>query len=167
MCREELSGQQVSKEGEGEYDGTFHRMNKEEMEDDCDSDDSDDEEDPFDLAEGLQGIDSDKADEIWDNSKEEKQFDELVKSGDLASVLPSSFLVEVKIEVQPKIRDSKVILKMRVIKKAVQKLLKMQPRLLNGHPKSAICLCLHSQVFSGDYKDEFASLWRLFHSCWP
>lgn len=103
----ELCGQQVSKEGRESMMDILHRMNKEEEEEDCDSDDSDDEEDPLDLAERLQGIDLDKADEVWDklSKDEKKQFDELVKSGDLASVLPEYIpWWKVKVEV-PKIRD--------------------------------------------------------------
>jgi len=82
------------------------RMNNED-ENDCDSDDSDDEDDSVDLAERLKGIDLDNADEVWDKlSKEEKkQFDELIKSGDLASILPEyTPWWNVKVEV-PKIRD--------------------------------------------------------------
>jgi len=82
-------------------------MNKEEEEEDCDSDDSEDDEDPVDLAERLQGIDLDNADDVWDklSKDEKKQFDELVKSGDLASVLPEYIpWWKVKVEVK-KIRD--------------------------------------------------------------
>jgi len=82
------------------------RMNNED-ENDCDSDDSDDEDDSVDLAERLKGIDLDNADEVWDKlSKEEKkQFDELIKSGDLASILPEyTPWWNVKVEVA-KIRD--------------------------------------------------------------
>jgi len=102
----ELGGKQVTREGKQSMMDILQRMNNED-ENDCDSDDSDDEEDPVDLVERLQGIDLDNADEVWDKlSKEEKkQFDELIKSGDLASILPE-FIPwwKVKVEV-PKIRD--------------------------------------------------------------
>lgn len=102
----ELGGKQVTREGKQSMMDILQRMNNED-ENDYDSDDSDDEEDPVDLVERLQGIDLDNADEVWEKlSKEEKkQFDELIKSGDLASILPE-FIPwwKVKVEV-PKIRD--------------------------------------------------------------
>jgi len=104
----ELGGKQVTREGKQSMMDILQRMNNEdENENDCDSDDSDDEEDPVDLVERLQGIDLDNADEVWDklSKDEKKQFDELIKSGDLASILPE-FIPwwKVKVEV-PKIRD--------------------------------------------------------------
>eukprot|EP00092_Neocalanus_flemingeri_P008095 GFUD01008735.1.p1 GENE.GFUD01008735.1~~GFUD01008735.1.p1 ORF type:complete len:361 (+),score=114.89 GFUD01008735.1:57-1139(+) len=100
----ELSGEQISKEGKDSMMDILQRMNKE---DDCESDDSDDDEDPVDLGERLQGIDLDNADDVWEklSKDEKKQFDELVKSGDLASVLPEyTPWWKVKVE-EKKIRD--------------------------------------------------------------
>merc|ERR1719167_87002 len=79
------------------------KMNDEENES-ADSDDSEDEED---LEVRLQNIDLDNAEDIWDKltKSERQQFDELVKSGDLASVLPEYNPWWCYKSVVPKIKD--------------------------------------------------------------
>jgi len=86
--QQELSGEHVSKDGRSSMMDILQRMNREEEEDD--SEDSDDDEDPVDLSERLQDIDLDNTNEVWDKltKDEKKQFGELVKSGDLTSILP-------------------------------------------------------------------------------
>jgi len=156
----------VSKEGKQSMMDILQRMNKEE-EEDSESDDSDDDEEPIELAERLQGIDLDNAAEVWDKlSKEErKQFDELVKSGDLASVLPEYepwWKVKVKV---PKIKDladpddesykencpevNQSIVNFNTICKSPSVYLKYG--LLNVLYAYAYAV----KYFSGDYKDEF------------
>jgi len=65
-------------------------MNNPEEEDDDDEEDSDDEEEPEELAERLEGLDLDNADEIWDKltNDERREFEELLKSGDVTGIIP-------------------------------------------------------------------------------
>jgi len=142
------------------------RMNNED-ESDCDSDDSDDEDDSVDLAERLKGIDLDNADEVWDKlSKEEKkQFDELIKSGDLASILPEyTPWWNVKVEV-PKIRDLNDP-EDESYKKRCPKIEQNIPNFntMCSKPSAYLKFGLLNVIygyayavkyFSGDYKDEF------------
>jgi len=143
----------------------LQRMNNEE--DDFDSDDSDDEEDPIELAERLKGIDLDNADEIWEklSKDEKKQFDELVKSGDLASVLPEySPWWKVKVEV-PKIRDLSEP-EDDAYKEGCPELCQNIPKFQTICTKPSVYIkfgllnvlygyAYAVKYFSGDYKDEF------------
>jgi len=83
----ELSNQEVSPEGKKNMMDILQRMNDDEY---IDSDDSDDEEDQLELADRLNGIDLDDTNLVWEKltKSEKEQFDNLIKSGDLASVLP-------------------------------------------------------------------------------
>lgn len=163
----ELSGQQVTQEGKQSMMDILQRMNNEDKEDDWDSDDSDDEEDPIDLADRLQGIDLDNADEIWDklSKDEKKQFDELVKSGDLASVLPEyKPWWKIKVEV-PKIRDlsdpedesfkegcPEIVLNIASFSTICSK---PSPYLKFGLLNVIYGYAYAVKYFSGDYNDEF------------
>ena len=85
---EELRGQEADTEGKEKMVDILHRMNN--QEEDEEGMDSDDDEDPLDLAERLQGIDLDDAEETWAvlTPDERRQFSELLSSGDVTSVLP-------------------------------------------------------------------------------
>ena len=84
---EELRGQEADTEDKQKMVDILHRMNNQENDEDVDSDDD---EDPLDLAERLQGIDLDDAEETWAalTAEERRQFSELLSSGDVTSVLP-------------------------------------------------------------------------------
>jgi len=101
--KQELSLQQVTKEGRQQMIDILQRVNKEEEEEE----DSDDEEEPLELEERLKGVNLDDAEEIWSKlTKDERdEFDGLIKSGDVSSVLPEYtawWTVKVK---QAKIHD--------------------------------------------------------------
>ena len=84
---EELRGQEADTQDKQKMVDILHRMNNQDDDEDVDSDDD---EDPLDLAERLQGIDLDDAEETWAalTAEERRQFSELLSSGDVTSVLP-------------------------------------------------------------------------------
>jgi len=106
--RGELVGDNLGDESKQKMKDILIRMNAEDNKHDEDGDtDSDDESDPEDLSDRLAGVDLDQVDNVWDKltKDERRQFDELVKSGDVTSILPEFtpwWTIEVKVK---KIKD--------------------------------------------------------------
>lgn len=64
------------------------RMNN--QEESIEEEDSDDDEEPADMSERLAGVDLDQADAVWDRltTDEKREFEELLKHGDVNSIIP-------------------------------------------------------------------------------
>lgn len=86
----ELSGENLNDESKKKMVEVLKRMNHPEDEDDEEEEDSDDEEEPEELAERLEGLNLDNADEIWKKltKDERREFEELLKSGDVTGIIP-------------------------------------------------------------------------------
>ena len=167
--KQELSNQEADTESKQRMVDILQRMNDDQ---DDEGVDSDDDEDPLDLADRLRGVNLDDAGETWAalTQEERNQFSELLRSGDVTSVLP---------DWRPWWSVKKKVVKIQelgVEEDNQEEYRKHCPQLINNIPSfSSICIksspcikygllnvlygyCYAVKYFHGDYSDTFQEL---------
>jgi len=86
----ELTGENLNQESRDKMVEVLKRMNQDDNDDEEEEEDSDDDDEPIELSERLEGLNLDNADDIWEKltKEERREFEELLKSGDVTNIIP-------------------------------------------------------------------------------